>query len=144
MEKPSICIAARAESEYARNGRGPEKRYYFSPRTVWDREDWIREMAKPASEGGMSCLELDWETNYSNYVRQCKEVANEELHETRKRSGNERRTKGGDTGKTRGRVPRSLWSLVSPRFDTMWDFSAKNQANGCSPFGNAEIPDLLG
>ena len=23
--------------EYARNGRGPKKRYYFSPRTIWDR-----------------------------------------------------------------------------------------------------------
>ena len=61
--------------EYARNERGPKKRNCFSPRTVWDREDWIREMAKPASEGGMSCLELDWETNYSNYMRHCKEVA---------------------------------------------------------------------
>ena len=36
-------------------------------------------MAKPASEGGMGCSELDWETNYSNCVRQCKEMANEEL-----------------------------------------------------------------
>ena len=27
--------------EYARNGRDQKKRYYFSPRTVWDREDWI-------------------------------------------------------------------------------------------------------
>ena len=36
-------------------------------------------MAKPASEGGMSCLELDWETNNSNNVRQCKKMANEEL-----------------------------------------------------------------
>ena len=44
--------------EYARHGKGPKKRYYFSPRTVWDREDWIREMSKPASEGGMRCMEL--------------------------------------------------------------------------------------
>ena len=27
----------------------------------------------------MECSELDWETNYDNYVRQCKEMANEEL-----------------------------------------------------------------
>ena len=27
----------------------------------------------------MGCSELDWETNYNNYVRQCKEMANEEL-----------------------------------------------------------------
>ena len=36
-------------------------------------------MSKPAPEGGMGCSELDWETNYDNYVRQCKEMANEEL-----------------------------------------------------------------
>ena len=65
--------------EYSRNGRGPKKRYHYSPRTVWDREDWICEMAKPASEGGMGCSELDWETNYENYVRQCQEMASEEL-----------------------------------------------------------------
>ena len=65
--------------EYARNGRGPKKRYCFSPRTVWDREDWIRDMAKPASKGGMGCSELDWERNYNHYVRQCKGMANEEL-----------------------------------------------------------------
>ena len=50
-------------------GPKKKKRNYFSPRTVWDREDWNREVAKPASEGGMNCVELDWETNYSNYVR---------------------------------------------------------------------------
>ena len=65
--------------EYARNGRGPKKRYYFSPRTVWNRENWSRAMAKPASMGGMGCPEPDWEANYINYVRQCKEMANEEL-----------------------------------------------------------------
>ena len=31
--------------------KGTKKRYFFSPRKVWDREDWIRELAKPASEG---------------------------------------------------------------------------------------------
>ena len=36
-------------------------------------------MAKPASEGGMECSELDRETNYSNYVRQRQEMANAEL-----------------------------------------------------------------
>ena len=36
-------------------------------------------MSKPASDGGMGCSELDWETNDDNYVRQCKEMANEEL-----------------------------------------------------------------
>ena len=37
--------------EYARNGRGPKNGFYFSPRATGDREDWIREMAKPALEG---------------------------------------------------------------------------------------------
>ena len=52
--------------EYARNGRGPKNGFYFSPRATWDREDWISS-------------ELDWDANYENYVRQCNELASEEL-----------------------------------------------------------------
>ena len=55
------------------------KRLNFSLRTSWDRDDWIREMAKPGSEGGM---ELDWDADHENYVRQCNELASEEFETT--------------------------------------------------------------
>ena len=65
--------------EYARNGRGCKKRFHFSPRTTWGREDWIREMAKPASEGRIGCSEMDWDANNTIHVRQCNELASAEL-----------------------------------------------------------------
>lgn len=79
MEGSPIRVAARVESGVRVKRKGTEKRYCYSPRTVWDREDWVSEMAKPASEGGMGCSELDWETNYYKVRETVQKMANEGL-----------------------------------------------------------------
>eukprot|EP00959_Pyramimonas_sp_CCMP1952_P446909 9357494-Pyramimonas_sp.AAC.1 len=36
--------------EYARNGRGPKKRYYYASRTYWSKEEWATELERPPYE----------------------------------------------------------------------------------------------
>ena len=80
MAEPTVCAIACIKNRVREKTVEVQKNVFTcSPRTTWDREDWIREMAKPASEGGMGCSELDSDANSQNYVRQCTELAREEL-----------------------------------------------------------------
>eukprot|EP00959_Pyramimonas_sp_CCMP1952_P360352 7545931-Pyramimonas_sp.AAC.1 len=39
---------------YQGNGRGPKRRYYYSPRTGWNNRTWEEELGKAAKDGGLA------------------------------------------------------------------------------------------
>eukprot|EP00959_Pyramimonas_sp_CCMP1952_P435691 9123699-Pyramimonas_sp.AAC.1 len=61
----------RLREEYQRNGRGPNKRFYFSHRCHWSGEQWREELCRDPHEGGLACTPLDWEQTRQDYARDC-------------------------------------------------------------------------
>ena len=66
--------------EYARNGRGPKKRYYYGTRTNMTCDEWESELARPAHEGGMRCVKVNWPEMRKEYEADCDQY--EELADT--------------------------------------------------------------
>ena len=44
---------------YQGNGRGPKKRYYYSPKSHWDVVKWTEELGKHPHDGGLAAEPFD-------------------------------------------------------------------------------------
>ena len=44
---------------YQLNSRGPRRRYYANVKTHMTKAEWSKEIAKPASQGGLAGQEID-------------------------------------------------------------------------------------
>ena len=52
---------------YQGNGRGPKKRYYYSPKSHWDARKWEQELAEHPHQGGLAASRLDLEEWYEEH-----------------------------------------------------------------------------
>eukprot|EP00959_Pyramimonas_sp_CCMP1952_P126005 2634849-Pyramimonas_sp.AAC.1 len=52
-ERGDFSEMHRLSIQYQANGRGPQKRYYFTPKTHWTKATWEEELANPPEEGGL-------------------------------------------------------------------------------------------
>eukprot|EP00959_Pyramimonas_sp_CCMP1952_P325229 6807318-Pyramimonas_sp.AAC.1 len=58
---------------YQGNGRGPKRRYCYSPRTNWNAQTWEEELGKEAKEGGLAGVRIDCEAELSHYRYRCEQ-----------------------------------------------------------------------
>eukprot|EP00959_Pyramimonas_sp_CCMP1952_P452181 9466133-Pyramimonas_sp.AAC.1 len=58
-EASNFAEMHRLRIAYNMNGRGPKKRFYYSPKTHWTAEQWLHELGKHPHEGGLGGTQMD-------------------------------------------------------------------------------------